>query len=169
VREQVAAAAARFPNRVAVELPRPHPDENKLFMREVADVHRGLFPERADEYGANIRWKLELCVEVTDGEVARAVELRERYRAECAELLAEIDLLVTPTMLFVAPPADADERELRGRGIRLTYPFNCLGWPALALPCGAAEDGLPASVQLVGKPGDDARVLAAGALLASLI
>jgi Asp-tRNA(Asn)/Glu-tRNA(Gln) amidotransferase A subunit family amidase len=138
-------------------------------MREVADVHRGLFPERADEYGANIRWKLERCVEVTDGEVARAVELGERYRAECAELLAEIDLLVTPTMLFVAPPADADERELRGRGIRLTYPFNCLGWPALALPCGAAEDGLPASVQLVGKPGDDARVLAAGALLASLI
>jgi aspartyl-tRNA(Asn)/glutamyl-tRNA(Gln) amidotransferase subunit A len=169
VRERVAAAAARFPNRLEIELPRPDPDENKLFMREVADVHRGLFPERADEYGANIRWKLELCVEVTDGEVARALDLRERYRARCAELLADVDLLVTPTMLLVAPPADADERELRGRGIRLTYPFNCLGWPALALPCGAAEDGLPASVQLIGKPGDDARVLAAGALLASLI
>ena len=40
---------------------------------------------------------------------------------------------------------------------------------ALALPCGSAEEGLPASVQLVGRPGDDARVLAAGELLASLI
>ena len=72
-------------------------------------------------------------------------------------------------MAIVPPPADADERELRGRGIRFTYPFNCLGWPALALPCGVADGGLPASVQLAGKPGDDARVLAAGALLASLI
>jgi aspartyl-tRNA(Asn)/glutamyl-tRNA(Gln) amidotransferase subunit A len=44
-------------------------------------------------------------------------------------------------------------------------PINALGWPALALPCGKAEDGLPASVQLVGRAGDDALVLAAGRLL----
>ena len=46
-----------------------------------------------------------------------------------------------------------------------TFPVNALGWPALALPCGAAEGGLPASVQLVGRPGADALVLAVGALL----
>ena len=49
--------------------------------------------------------------------------------------------------------------------MRFTYPFNLLGWPALALPCGPAEDGLQASVQLVGRPGEDARVLAAGLAL----
>jgi Asp-tRNA(Asn)/Glu-tRNA(Gln) amidotransferase A subunit family amidase len=43
---------------------------------------------------------------------------------------------------------------------------NALGWPSLALPCGPAEDGLPASVQLIGRPGTDAFVLAAGARLA---
>jgi Asp-tRNA(Asn)/Glu-tRNA(Gln) amidotransferase A subunit family amidase len=53
--------------------------------------------------------------------------------------------------------------------IQLTYPFNALGWPALALPCGRAEDGLPASVQLVGRAGADALVLAGGAQLASLV
>ena len=169
VEARVRAAAERFPDRRELHLPRPDPDENRLFMREVADVHRGLFPERADEYGTNVRWKLERCMEVTDGEVLRARRLREEYRERAAELTQDIDLVVTPTMLGVAPPADAEERELRSRGIRLTYPFNCLGWPALALPCGPAEDGLPASVQLVGKPGDDARVLAAGALLASLV
>jgi aspartyl-tRNA(Asn)/glutamyl-tRNA(Gln) amidotransferase subunit A len=169
VAARVRAAVERFPDRRELELPRPDPDENRLFMREVADVHRGLFPERADEYGANVRWKLELCAEVTDDEVSRALQLRGEYEERVAGLTADVDLLVTPTMLGVAPPADADERELRSRGIRLTYPFNCLGWPALALPCGPAEDGLPASIQLVGKPGDDARVLAAGALLASLI
>jgi aspartyl-tRNA(Asn)/glutamyl-tRNA(Gln) amidotransferase subunit A len=167
VRERVSEAAARFPRSRALEFAFPDPDENKLFMREVADVHRGLYPEYADDYGESIRWKLELCAEVTDGEAAAAERLRTEYRERCDEAFGELDLLVTPTMVGVPPLATADERALRGRGIRLTYPFNCLGWPALAIPCGLAEDGLPASVQLVGRPGDDARVLAAGALLAS--
>ncbi len=70
-----------------------------------------------------------------------------------------------PTLAFVAPAADVDEIAERGSFVRFTYPFNALGWPALALPAGAAEDGLPASVQLVGRPGDDAFVLAAGLAL----
>jgi aspartyl-tRNA(Asn)/glutamyl-tRNA(Gln) amidotransferase subunit A len=169
VQARVNEAVAHFPRRREIDFPFPDAAENKLFMREVADVHRGLFPERADDYGAGIRWKLELCIEVTEAEASAATRLRAAYRERCAELLRDIDLLVTPTMLGVPPAADADERELRGRGIRLTYPFNCLGWPALALPCSRAEDDSPASIQLVGKPGDDARVLAAGALLASPI
>jgi aspartyl-tRNA(Asn)/glutamyl-tRNA(Gln) amidotransferase subunit A len=169
VRARVAEAAANFPSRHTIDLPLPDAAENKLFMREVADVHRGLFPERADEYGAGVRWKLELCIEVTDAEATAAERLRAVYVEQCDELLDGVDLLLTPTMLMVAPRADADEAELRGRGTRLTYPFNSLGRPALALPCGPAEDGLPASVQLVGRRGDDARVLAAGELLSSLM
>ncbi len=42
---------------------------------------------------------------------------------------------------------------------------RALGWPALALPCGGAEDGLPASIQLAGRRDADALVLAAGRLL----
>jgi aspartyl-tRNA(Asn)/glutamyl-tRNA(Gln) amidotransferase subunit A len=169
VRERVSEAAAHFPRSRPVNFEFPDPDENKLFMREVADVHRGLYPEYADDYGESIRWKLELCAAVTDGEVRTAERLRSEYRERCEQAFDGLDLLVTPTMVGVPPLATADERELRGRGIRLTYPFNCLGWPALAIPCGPAEGGLPASVQLVGRPGDDARVLAAGALLASPI
>jgi aspartyl-tRNA(Asn)/glutamyl-tRNA(Gln) amidotransferase subunit A len=79
--------------------------------------------------------------------------------------MAGLDLLITPTLTSVAAPADADELEIREAVIRLTYPFNALGWPALALPCGAAELGLPASVQIIGAPGHDSAVLAAGQLL----
>ncbi len=168
VRARVAAASGRFPRRRELDFPLVPPAENALFMREVANVHRGLFPEHAEEYGEIIRWKLERCFEVTKDEVETAMGLREEYRTRCEELFDGLDLLVTPTIAFVAPPADAEERALRGRGVRLTYPFDALGWPALALPCGRAEDGLPASIQLIGRPGDDARVLAAGALLASL-
>jgi aspartyl-tRNA(Asn)/glutamyl-tRNA(Gln) amidotransferase subunit A len=169
VRERVNEASARFPRSRAVDFPFPDPDENKLFMREVADVHRGLYPEYEEDYGESIRWKLELCAAVTDGEVRTAERLRAEYRERCEEAFDGFDLLITPTMAGVAPLATADERELRGRGIRFTYPFNCLGWPALAIPCGPAEEGLPSSVQLIGRPGDDFRVLAAGALLASPI
>ena len=169
VREQVAAAAARFPHAAPLEFPLPDPDENLLFAREIADVHRALFPEHADEYGDNVRPKIEKCLEVSDGEADRGERLRREYRERCAELLAGIDLLVTPTTAFVAAPADVYEPDIRRGGIKLTYPFDALGWPALALPCGAAEHGLPASVQLAAPQGADARVLAAGRLLASLI
>ena len=63
------------------------------------------------------------------------------------------------------PPADVDEIATRESIIRFTYPFNLLGWPVLALPCGLAEEGLPASAQLVGRPESDGLVLAAGAWL----
>ena len=86
----------------------------------------------------------------------------------CEEAFDGLDLLLTPTIPFVPPPLPADDLDLREDMIRFTLPFNALGWPVLALPCGPAEDGLPASIQLVGR--DDAFVLAAGALLeASLV
>jgi aspartyl-tRNA(Asn)/glutamyl-tRNA(Gln) amidotransferase subunit A len=169
VGERVRAAAAHFPNAEHLDFPLPDRAENRLFMREVADVHRALFPEHADEYDERVRTKIEACLEVTDAEVATAQRLRALYREQCAEALEDYDLLVTPTTAFVAPPDTVDEREIRRGGIRFTYPFDSLGWPALALPCGPAEDGLPASVQLAAPERADGRVLAAGALLASLV
>jgi Asp-tRNA(Asn)/Glu-tRNA(Gln) amidotransferase A subunit family amidase len=166
VRERVAAAAALFPRRREIELPLA-PENRADFMREVADVHRPLFPGNEDLYGENVRGKIERALGVSDGDAAAAERGRAEYRERIAEAAAGLDLLVTPTLAFVAPPADIDELELRGRATLLTYPFSSLGWPALALPCGPAEDGLSASVQLAAPSGADARILAAGRLLAS--
>ena len=63
---------------------------------------------------------------------------------------------------MVAPPAGMGDLVLRDSVLRLTLPWNAVGAPALALPCGAAEEGLPASMQVIGRPGDDALVLGAG-------
>ncbi len=102
---------------------------------------------------------------MTDAAVEVGLRHRDLYRERAAEALGGLDLLITPTLTSVAPPADADDLEIRVAVLRLTYPFNALGWPALALPCGAAELGLPASVQIIGPRGHDAAVLAAGQLL----
>jgi len=167
VRARAEEAAARFPRREVVALPKPE-GIGRLFDHEVAAVHSELFAENADLYGEDVRIKIERCLEVTDAEAARAARRREEYREVVDEAVAGIDLVLTPTLAFVAPwigagaPGDLQVREAL---ISRTFPFNALGWPALALPCGAAEDGLPASVQLAGRPGADGLVLAAGRLL----
>jgi Asp-tRNA(Asn)/Glu-tRNA(Gln) amidotransferase A subunit family amidase len=173
VRARVESAAATL-GAQPVELARP-PDGpggsiSDLFMHEVANVHRELYEEHGDLYGAEVAAKIERCLTVTGAAAARAAELREAYRRDALESMAGIDLMATPTIPCVAPAVGIGDAELRPRLLRFTFPINALGWPALALPCGPAEDGLPASIQLVGRPGADALVLAAGRLLeASLV
>jgi len=140
-----------------------------VFMREVGDVHRELYAEHGDLYGDNISPKIERCLAVTDSEVAAATARRAEYERGMLAAIEPFDLLLTPTLGFVAPSAELDEIAVRERFIRFTYPFNLLGWPALALPVGPAEDGLPASIQIVGRPGDDERVLAAGRALEAVL
>jgi aspartyl-tRNA(Asn)/glutamyl-tRNA(Gln) amidotransferase subunit A len=167
IRARVEETAALFPRRRALALPGPE-DVGRLFMHEVAGVHRELFAGNSDLYGEDLRIKIERCLEVTDADADRGARRRDEYRELVAGALDRIDLVLTPTLPVVAPPIGAGpmgDLEVRETLISRTFPFNALGWPALALPCGPAEDGLPASVQLAGRPGADALVLAAGRLL----
>ncbi len=160
----VEQAGQCFPHARQLDFPLPE-RVGSVFMREVAGVHRDLFHEQAARYGGNVRVKIERCLAVTDEQLEEGLRAREAYREQCLERLEGVDLLLIPTTPFVAPRADVDELAIRDAAIRFTYPFNVLGWPALALPWGPAENGLPASVQLIGRAGDDALVLAAGELL----
>ena len=167
VRARVEEAAEHFPRRSRVELPEPE-GVGRLFMHEIAGVHRELFAENSDLYGEDVRIKVERCLSVTDTEAERGARLREEYRDRVATAFEGVDLVLTPTLPCVAPRVGAGsvgDLDVREAIVSRTFPVNVLGWPALAIPCGAAEDGLPASVQLVGRPGADALVLAAGALL----
>jgi aspartyl-tRNA(Asn)/glutamyl-tRNA(Gln) amidotransferase subunit A len=159
VRAGVAAAAEHFPRRRELDLPFA-PANRADFMREAADVHRALFPGNEEMYGENVRGKIERCLEVTDADAAAAARESEEYRERFAAACEGVDLVVTPAVPCVAPPADSDELKLRLPATEFTYPFSTLGWPALALP---------PYVQLAAPSGRDAVVLAAGKLLASLI
>ena len=92
-------------------------------------------------------------------------------------LLERYDFLVTPTnartALDVTHDAANDDVVIDGVKCGITrqgwtsyqYPFNLTGHPALALPSGFGTDGLPTSVQIVGRWGHETDVLRLGALL----
>jgi Asp-tRNA(Asn)/Glu-tRNA(Gln) amidotransferase A subunit family amidase len=165
VRSRVEAVAEFFPAARRLDLPLLQEETYPVFMREAALVHRDLFAEHRGLYGDNVRTKIERCLAVTDAEYERALAARERYVADFQEAADGVDLVLSPTLECVAPPTGAGDLALRERLIRLTYPFNTAGWPALALPCGPAEHGLPASVSIAAQRGADAFVLGAGAAI----
>jgi aspartyl-tRNA(Asn)/glutamyl-tRNA(Gln) amidotransferase subunit A len=164
VQARVREATELFPRRREIDLPLAE-RIGPVFMREAADVHRDLFAEFADSYGDNVRTKIERCLALTDGEYEAGLRARDELVERAEQALDGLDLVLTPTLGFVAPKLPVDDLDIRADTIRLTIPFNSLGWPALALPCGSAEDGLPASLQIAGRPGSDALVLAAGRLV----
>ena len=166
VRERVEQAAAHFGKVEHLDVPFPD-GTYAVFTREAAEVHADLWRDHRDAYGANVAAKVARAMETTDAAVAAAERARADYRERMADLLDRVDVLVTPTLAVVAPLAGVGDLALREQLLRFTYPFNAIGAPALALPCGPAEHGLPASVQIVGCPGEDALVLATGRALGS--
>jgi aspartyl-tRNA(Asn)/glutamyl-tRNA(Gln) amidotransferase subunit A len=163
VRARVEAAAALLPGGRPMDVPMPLGYE--VFLREAAQVHEPIWREHRELYGANVAAKMERALRVTDEEIERAIRERDLYREQIAGVMDGLDLLLTPTLAMVAPPSGLGDLALRDALLRFTLPWNTVGAPALALPCGSAEEGLPASVQLVGRAGDDALVLAAGRML----
>ena len=112
---------------------------------------------------AATRERLEVLIELTLAETREPAPGAQGMLLRLGELMF---VVLGMTMVMLAGGIDLSV----GSNFALTTflslgMFNALGWPALALPCGPAEDGLPASVQLVGRPGTDALVLAVGETL----
>jgi aspartyl-tRNA(Asn)/glutamyl-tRNA(Gln) amidotransferase subunit A len=110
-------------------IPEPEANTWPLFFHEATASHRGTYPARADEYGDNVRTKLELARAVGGDEVAaayRALEAWRRYEPE-------VDLYVAPTLGIDPPPEDCDELAVRIAVTAFTRPVNLLGWAGLAI------------------------------------
>jgi len=114
---------------VETAIPDPPADTWPLFFHEAAEAHRATFPGRADEYGENVRVKLEEAqtVEPAEVEAARAaVQAWRTYRPE-------VDLYVAPVLGIEVPPVDCDELAVRIPATAFLRPFNVLGWAAIAI------------------------------------
>ena len=107
-------------------------------------------------------YQAETLRRIRTGEKVTAVEYMQRRRElEAArrnirEVFAEVDLLVTPTTPIPAPAIAelrADPEALRPAELKLlrnTRPFNVWGLPAISVPCGFMQSGLPIGLQIAG-------------------
>lgn len=157
-----AARRAGVGGRPDLDLP---DDVQTVFRAEVAEVHRELFAAHRDLYGPNAVEKIGSSMEITSDEARASATRRDEFDAALEGAFGGLDVLVAPTLPIVPPRADVDEIDVREAMTLLTFPFDATGSPALAIPCGLTPEGLPVSLQVVGRRGDDALVLRVGALV----
>ena len=133
-----------------------------IMASEAFAYHERDLRERPHLYGDLMRTRLLHGGLYTAGEYVQAMRLRERLRREMLDALRSVDLFATPTTPKPAPTFEMAYDRSVGFPRSNTPPFNVSGLPALALPCGFTRDGLPISLQLAGRPFDEATVLRAG-------
>lgn len=118
------------------------------------------------DMGDDVRQRLLNASKVTADDLARAEEVRARFRAEVDAALEGVDALVLPTMpVFVPTLEEAADAAAMLKLTALVRQFNLSGHPALSIPV-ATPTGLPIGIQLVGRIGGDAALCAVARALA---
>lgn len=135
---------------------------------EAAAVHHAALALPDPGFSAGTLALLRRGAALTPEQVAVARERQEVYAELLEQQMQGLDLLLAPAVPSAAPLTGQDDVQTLGGNVplrlavlRLTVPFSLLGWPVLTLPC-PAPDGLSVGVQLVGRPGNDARLLGLG-------
>ncbi|MDR3538317.1 MAG: amidase [Acetobacteraceae bacterium] len=125
---------------------------------ELYSVHEPVLRRRLAEFGEDFLGRSLGALLITGADVVAASRERRRMMAEAEALYARYDVLVTASP---GPAVRLDSWRTLNFWTKgsLTTPFNVLGGPALAQCIGYTPDGLPLSMQLVGRPFDDATVL----------
>ena len=128
-----------------------------LCASEAVAAHEATYPSRRDDYGPWFQGWLDLGASVTGPQYAKANNVRLAYRGLLDNIFESIDVISCPTM--TAPPFPVTLEEMYGPTFlqdfpdwgRFTVPFDFSGAPTISLPCGQTSDGLPLSIQFVGK------------------
>ena len=133
---------------------------NVVFTSEAAALHEPWLTERPDDYQAQVRNRYEPGLHVRATRYLQALRGRAAVLDEFTNaVFARADVLHTPALPFPVPTrsetdvAAGDAMTGMVAGISwCTRPTNYLGIPALVVPCGFTENGLPAAFQLMGPP-----------------
>jgi Asp-tRNA(Asn)/Glu-tRNA(Gln) amidotransferase A subunit family amidase len=133
---------------------------------EATTFHADRLRERGEDFGEDVRVRLEMGLFLPSHWYAKAQRMRTELVAGIEAAFGEADVLVCPTMRAPAPPVGASRVEIGGQSLalhtavtNLTQPFNLSGLPAISVPWSMSREGVPMAMQLVGKRGHDWRLL----------
>jgi aspartyl-tRNA(Asn)/glutamyl-tRNA(Gln) amidotransferase subunit A len=126
---------------------------------ELLAVHEHALRTRPGDFGEDFLGRVLPAVLISSRDYIQTQRERRRMLAEIAPVYADFDVLVTATAGAPAPRLGTWRTIEFWRRPSLTTPFNVTGGPALAQCIGFSNIGLPLSMQIVGRPFDDATVL----------
>jgi len=106
--------------------------------------------------------RFEVGRDITDERLEEAHLQREHDQREFHAWLAAYDGLATPTCPIPAPPMTEVDETVSPLS-RLTRAANYLDLPGISVPCGLTKDGMPVGLQILGRPREEAAVVALGA------
>jgi aspartyl-tRNA(Asn)/glutamyl-tRNA(Gln) amidotransferase subunit A len=134
------------------------PTYANIALAEAYAYHAQTLKQVPSGYSDGVRARLEMGRAISADSYVGAQRDRAAFRREVDTILEACDALVLPTLPIPAPKLGANsvtvggfEEPLRPLMLRLTQLFNLTGHPAISLPCGDTDEGLPCGFQLVGK------------------
>ena len=137
-----------------------------VLLPETSVILGRLLDEHPEALAEQTRAQLELGFALPATAHVRAQQFRRFLGQRFLAALARYDALLSPGVPWEAPAEDPAIDGAEGYGEMLcSAPTNLCGLPSLVLPCGRGEGGMPVSLQLVGPPHSDERLLRIGAAL----
>jgi aspartyl-tRNA(Asn)/glutamyl-tRNA(Gln) amidotransferase subunit A len=141
-----------------------------LCLPEASAYHMEMLRDRPDDYQEDVRLLLEAGEMVPATRYIQALRVRQVMKDAWRRLFDQVDAVIAPA---VASPAtkvgqktvtwsDGTEEPITPLFVRLSAPANVTGLPAMAVPCGFTQAGLPVGFQVIGRPFDEMTVIRIG-------
>ncbi|MGE4647835.1 MAG: amidase family protein [Arenicellales bacterium] len=173
---QVCEAAAERFSEIGAQVDRNAPDfsgaiEAFQTLRGVliAQMMESILQQHRQRIAPEIIWNIEKGLAVTNAQLLDAERVRSRLYRRMEDFFKDYDLLLCPTVSV--PPFPKDQRYVEviaGQPtqtyidwIAITFAITMTSCPALSLPVGFTETGLPVGLQVIGPPRGEAALLAA--------
>ena len=145
------------------------PDLCQQIMQAEGSTYHERYREREHLYGTGFRDRILPGREMKAMTYLSARRRQVELQQEWLNMAKGFDVLVVPSGPALAPlhgqkTIEIGDRSLPFRSVlgSFTRPFNLLGWPALTLPNGISDRGLPTGVQIAGPPDSEERLLILG-------